>query len=100
VLLQLIDREKERSLWEVEEIFAESSALHEQAKEMPSYHPLAWDLLRKLLVVSPQARLNTLQAYMHPFFQVYILLAFLTILFTFGVGRVTSFASNRSTVWV
>jgi len=66
----LIEKEQEHSLWGVEEIFAEGSALHEQAKGMPCYHPLAWDLVRRLLVISPQSRLTALQAYVHPFFQV------------------------------
>jgi len=69
-LLELIEREKEQSLWKVEEFFAIGSALHEKAKGRPCYHPLAWDLMCQLLVISPSTRFTALQAYAHPFFQV------------------------------
>ncbi len=46
------------------------SQWHTKAKTSPNYHPLAWDLMRKLLVIDPHQRLTAEEAYIHPFFNV------------------------------
>lgn len=43
---------------------------HDKATTSPNYHPLAWDLMQKLLVIDPKQRLL---AYTHPFFEVSVI---------------------------